>query len=337
MNAVPVLIAISIVVCSHEANAKWTKLNDFSGDARVDAVAFSINGKGYFGTGGKSAQWKKGQQDRGNDLLKDFWEYDPAKDSWTQKSDFPGTEREGAVGFSIGDKGYIGTGYDKRTQRACVKDFWEFNPVANSWTRKADYAGGPSHHGIGFSIGNKGYIGLASGNDLWEYDPTTDAWTKKKNMPIFHMGITPPELVGFIALTIGNKAYIGLGRKMVFVRYEGGGPVHNTTEFDKMFEYDPVTDVWTKKNDFPGGKQSYNTAFAIGDRGYLMAIERTKEWNKNGLWEYNPKGDIWKRIEDFDADGRDRAATFVIGERAYICSGGGYRYGKTKEVWAWNK
>ena len=41
---------------------------------------------------------------------KDFWEYDPAANTWTQKADFGGTARYGAVGFSIGSKGYIGTG-----------------------------------------------------------------------------------------------------------------------------------------------------------------------------------------------------------------------------------
>ena len=41
---------------------------------------------------------------------KDFWEYDPATNAWTQKADFGGTARLDAVGFSIGSKGYIGTG-----------------------------------------------------------------------------------------------------------------------------------------------------------------------------------------------------------------------------------
>ena len=41
---------------------------------------------------------------------KDFWEYDPATNTWTQKADFGGTTRSVAVGFSIGSKGYIGTG-----------------------------------------------------------------------------------------------------------------------------------------------------------------------------------------------------------------------------------
>ena len=40
----------------------------------------------------------------------DFWEYDPTTNTWTQKANFGGTPRDGAVGFSIGSKGYIGTG-----------------------------------------------------------------------------------------------------------------------------------------------------------------------------------------------------------------------------------
>ena len=35
-----------------------------------------------------------------------------AQNTWTQKADFGGTARSSAVGFSIGSKGYIGTGYD---------------------------------------------------------------------------------------------------------------------------------------------------------------------------------------------------------------------------------
>ena len=32
-----------------------------------------------------------------------------SQDTWTQKTNFGGAGREGAVGFSIGTKGYIGT------------------------------------------------------------------------------------------------------------------------------------------------------------------------------------------------------------------------------------
>jgi len=47
-----------------------------------------------------------------------------AANTWTQKTDFGGTVRQGAVGFSIGSKGYIGTGYDGNY--SYYKDFWEY-------------------------------------------------------------------------------------------------------------------------------------------------------------------------------------------------------------------
>ena len=58
---------------------------------------------------------------------KDFWEYDPSSNTWAQKADFGGPARYAAVGFSIGLKGYIGTGYDGGYQN----DFWEYGPLTD--------------------------------------------------------------------------------------------------------------------------------------------------------------------------------------------------------------
>ncbi|MEO5674560.1 MAG: kelch repeat-containing protein, partial [Chitinophagales bacterium] len=66
-----------------------------------------------------------------------------AQDTWVQKSDFgynasnvpEPSARNSAVGFSIGNKGYLGTGEDGGPK----KDFWEYDPDANTWTQKADF------------------------------------------------------------------------------------------------------------------------------------------------------------------------------------------------------
>ena len=58
---------------------------------------------------------------------------------WSQKLDFAGSGRSAAAAFSIGAKGYIGTGYDGSYK----KDFWEFDAASNTWTQKADFAGSP--------------------------------------------------------------------------------------------------------------------------------------------------------------------------------------------------
>lgn len=103
-----------------------------------------------------------------------------AGNTWTHKTDFGGTARQDTVGFSIGSKGYIGTGSDGSVK----KDFWEYDPAANVWTQKVDLAGTVRTKAVGFSIGNKGYIGAGSNgsysnNNFWEYDPAANIWTQK--------------------------------------------------------------------------------------------------------------------------------------------------------------
>jgi hypothetical protein len=100
-----------------------------------------------------------------------------AADTWTQKADFGGAAREGAVGFSIGSKGYIGTGLKESSIESPyqhTKDFWEYDPAANTWTQKADFGGQPlvPWFSIGVIIGRMVYgdLGIVK-EDFWEYDP----------------------------------------------------------------------------------------------------------------------------------------------------------------------
>ena len=62
----------------------WTQKSDVGGLTRRNAVGFSIGSKGYIGLG---------YSDTTASMLKDFWEYSPLSDSWTQIADFGGTAR----------------------------------------------------------------------------------------------------------------------------------------------------------------------------------------------------------------------------------------------------
>lgn len=100
----------------------WTMKANLPTGARWDAIGFSIGSKGYIGLGLIVTS--------STVYYKDFWEYDPAGDTWTQKADFGDTidpaeaGRYACVGFSIGSKGYVSTGYDGST---FFKDFWEYD------------------------------------------------------------------------------------------------------------------------------------------------------------------------------------------------------------------
>jgi len=155
--------------------------------ARTEAVGFSVGNKGYIGTG-----YVFTDDEMVN--LNDFWEYDPETDNWTEKASLPVSSARGeAVGFSIGNKGYIGTGnFTAGIGGTALRDFWEWDQVTNLWTRKADFAGLRRSGAVGFTIGNKGYIGTGVtldengfsnySSDFWEWDQETNKWTRKADL-----------------------------------------------------------------------------------------------------------------------------------------------------------
>ena len=108
-----------------------------------------------------------------------------SQNSWIQMSNFGGGVRNSAVSFSIGSKGYVGTGSPNNTGLNLQNDFWEFDPSTNIWTQKADFPGGARQAGIAFGINGKAYVGTGITspyilfNDLYEYTPSTNTWVKK--------------------------------------------------------------------------------------------------------------------------------------------------------------
>ena len=288
----------------------WTQKADFGGEARSDAVGFSIGNKGYIGTG---------RNYYGYDIYyKDFWEYDPSTNTWTQKADFGGIARFGAVGFSIGNKAYIGTGYSSYS--GFCGDFWEYNPSTNTWTRKADFGGEARAYAVGFSIGNKGYIGTGYSSysgfcgDFWEYDPSTNTWTQKAD---FGGGVRQ-SAVGF---SIGIKGYIGTG-------YDGSG------YFKDFWEYDPSTNTWTQKADFGGIARFWAVGFSIGNKGYISTgygLGSCKDF-----WEYDPSTNTWTQKADFGGAERFGAVGFSIGTKGYIGTGYDSNYDCLKDFWEYD-
>ena len=137
-----------------------------------------------------------------------------------------------AVGFPIGNKGYVGCGNNAPT------DFWEFDPILNSWSAKANVPiSSPNNYGAGFAIGNKGYMFISwvqfSDPNFFEYDPLTNAWTQKTSFIGTPGGVFRSSPVVFSILDRG---------------YLGGG--YNYSDFH---EYNPALDVWTQKANLGGG------------------------------------------------------------------------------------
>lgn len=247
----------------------WTKKADYPGIGTGGVVCFSIGSKGYIGTGNNFNT---------GDYSNEFWEYDSELNNWTRKAYLPvDGARAWGVGFSIGNKGYIGTGFDTDgvSSSSVNRDFWEWDQETNLWTKKADFLGSARFGAVGFSIGNKGYIGtghtgIDSSKDFWEWDQATNLWTKKADFG----GRSRAYANGFV---IGNKGYIGTG-------------TNGTSLFNDFWEWDQATNTWKELAHFSGNARANGVGFSIGNKGYIgIGSGIDDEWDYNegfqDLWE----------------------------------------------------
>lgn len=276
-----------------------------------------------------------------------------AQGTWTQKADFGGGTRSSAVGFSIGTKGYVGTGGNNFT----FKDFWEWDQNTDVWTQKADFGGGNRVGAVGFSIGLKGYVGtgLVSGSmkkDFWEYDPATNIWSTKADFP-------GGKRMNAIGLGVGNKGYVfngvdtsgnyqtnvweynptsntwiqkasynaNYGREECFgfainnKIYFGGGYQDQSLGdifFTDFWEYDVAINVWTQKSNFtPENARRGAVGFSVGGKGYMGTGVKSTPY-LNDFYEYDSGTNIWTTKTNFTGQQRAWAIGFSIGTKGYV-------------------
>jgi len=297
-----------------ELVGNWVELSDFDGLPRADAVGFVIGSKAYVGTGYD-----------GDNFHNDFWEYDPVRNSWTQKAHFPGSARSQAVGFSTDTKGFIGTGWDGRYR---LKDFYAYDAASNTWSQTADLEGPARRSALAFSINNKGYVGtgdsVANFKDFWEYDPSLDEWSKVSS-------IGGSKRNSAAAFVISGKAYVI-------------GGFDNGDYLNDMWKYDPTSDEWTKMraitnisnetydDNYSTIKGTGKVGFTINGKGYLATGGTT---TGGEVWEYDPVTDLWSEKSNFEGSPRSDAVGFAIGNRGYVTMGKSLAY-YFDDIWAFD-
>ena len=285
----------------------WKALESFI-SPRLCATAVTINEKIYAGLG------YSGSSGYGS-LSNDWNEYDPATSKWTAKAAFPGSERANAVGFVVNGKVYVGLGtnYNRAIKGDVYRDFYEYDPATDKWTKKADFTGSGRDQPVYFSIGNKGYVGTGNSDpfdaatvlsDFWEYDPATDKWTQKADLK----GTARCRAFGF---ALGGKGYAG------------GGEDRNVMKQKDCYEYDPLKNEWTAKADYPE-LVSRARGFSFGDFGYLTGgIITANDKTSEVVYKYNPKDNTWTKssdlaVEDDSRKGRFYQIAVATKTKAYI-------------------
>lgn len=84
--------------------------DDYGTIPRLNGVTFVIGNYVYVATGSSNST---------------TWQYDPSTDLWTEKTGFEGSAREGAVGFSISNRGFVVTG---KNVSLYMDNMYEFLP-----------------------------------------------------------------------------------------------------------------------------------------------------------------------------------------------------------------
>lgn len=273
------ILTISFLLLSFGASALWTKMADLPGKGRHRGTGVSIGNKGYIGLGHYNGTGT-------NIMLADWWEYDPASNTWTQKADFAGNNGNGnyaVLAFGIGNKGYIGGGITGGS------NFYEFDPAQNTWTLKAPLPSAITDS-QGFVLYDKAYY--FDNGVTYEYSPSSDTWTTK--------GPTPFGSVFWnSAIEINDKGYVQSG--------------------NQFWEYKASTDSWISRASYPGLAGSATVGFSQRGQGYIMTGFSGSLSNvTDEVWNYNPNTNSWTQLEDFPGTSRRFASGFSINDKSYF-------------------
>ncbi|TAL57975.1 MAG: T9SS type A sorting domain-containing protein [Bacteroidetes bacterium] len=307
MGSILWLTIFFLPLCDAFSQNTWTPKANLSALGRVHAVGFSIGNKGYIGTGYDQTTYTTSY------LVADFWEWDQATNVWTQKADYGGGAVAYAVGFSIGTKGYVGTGAGPTYGGNYKNDFWEYNPATNIWAQKADVGGGIRKGAVGFSIGTKGYIGTGydgTGNgtqDFWEYDQSTDIWTQKAGYASLWK---TAYAVGF---SIGSRGYIGTGW--------GKTSTSSSGTISDFWEWNQLSNTWTQKANFPGVGRFLAVGFSIANKGYIGTGSDKNGDPLQSFWQWDQASNTWTQMPNYGGGPMRGAVGFSIGNKGYIGTG----------------
>ncbi|MCB0795387.1 MAG: hypothetical protein KDB88_11675 [Flavobacteriales bacterium] len=126
--------------------------------------------------------------------------------TWSSVASFPGADRRAQCAFSANGKGYLGMGAGVFS--GVFGDWWEYDPVADSWTEvasvfpNADQACATAVNNVGYLYNTGGSGG--GGKQLFNYDATADQWNSDAILPT-------DRIANASAMTIGNHGYIVFG------------------------------------------------------------------------------------------------------------------------------
>ncbi|MDR0613417.1 MAG: hypothetical protein LBG45_08085 [Dysgonamonadaceae bacterium] len=184
-------------------SGRWTEIETPAEMPRYEAVAFSLNNKGYV-VGGHTE----------DSIFQDMWEYSPdnGAGSWKKCNDFPNPFYGGICIYNK-ERVFAGFGNNSETENT----LWEYDAASDLWN---EFAGTPVYLNsksakirAGQILHDKIYL-LDVTNIIWELNLTTGKYTQKSTLP----QVFPSQNEQYMFST-GDAIYFGLGGIRSFYRY----------------------------------------------------------------------------------------------------------------------
>jgi N-acetylneuraminic acid mutarotase len=222
--------------------------------------------------------------------------YDVASDTWSTGANMPDVRSFMGSGYDPGSgKIYLVAGYNTGDVTSAQPDTWEYDPVADTFTSKANFP----HPAGGFASGViEGKLYLAGGRDAagllvydtWEYDIAADNWTQKADFPGAQSNV-PGSAVALDALFV----------------FGGGYP----------FAAGETAAAVTK-----GTSSSTNAAFDMAMNRSGVKQKPLAPDSGNFTFVYVPAADEWRLSADMNVARSFPASAFISNSNKIIAAGG---------------
>ncbi|AXY73265.1 hypothetical protein D3H65_04410 [Paraflavitalea soli] len=251
-----------------------------------------------------------------NDQL---WEYDPSTAAWSvKKNNFTGQPTFTYVYlFTNGTSAYF--------MKQSTKEVKAYDFATSQWGNKASFPGTSSGAASFSATATKGYImGGTNGFDPdgygyalkenWEYDFAANTWQSKANLP-------GTGRYNAAAYAIGDKIYFGTGISILTIINPNTFQLYRSPVLNSdWWEYNTLTNTWTAKAAFGGGKRQDTRGFMLGNKVYLGLGTSAYYSNiQSDLWSYDATANAWTQKASYPpGNGYPPYVTFTA------CNGRGY-------------
>ena len=179
---------------------------------------------------------------------------------------------------------------------------WQYNIQVNSWSRIGTFPEQMPGVPVVFVVNGMGYF-IGNGH-CWQYDPVTNQWLRKND----------PQDNIHDPLVINNKVYL-----------RGAN--------DQFLAYDPSTDSYNQKNNFPDTGNALLGLFVLNGEGYYVG-----EGGKT--WKYDPGTDSWQQKAPFNVLGSVyHTSSFSLNNYGYIIGDlnfSAYNDNKPMKLWRYD-